>query len=95
MRDPDGRSRGFAFLTFEDPESVNAVTGKEHVLDGKAVSVSTLLLLIPLMKLIDRPKTRNSTRRAPKKYSVLRWWARTHHHRRLDARIFLAVWEGR
>ncbi|KAJ8588606.1 hypothetical protein M405DRAFT_246842 [Rhizopogon salebrosus TDB-379] len=37
MRDPDGRSRGFAFLTFEDPESVNAVTGREHVLDGKAI----------------------------------------------------------
>lgn len=42
MRDPDGRSRGFAFLTFEEPESVNAVTGREHILDGKAVSVSVL-----------------------------------------------------
>lgn len=37
MRDPDGRSRGFAFLTFEDPESVNAVQAREHVLDGKTV----------------------------------------------------------
>ena len=38
MRDPDGRSRGFAFLTFEDPNSVNAVMVREHYLDGKAVS---------------------------------------------------------
>jgi RNA recognition motif-containing protein len=40
MRDPSGRSRGFAFLTFEDPASVNAVMAKEHVLDGKIVSDS-------------------------------------------------------
>ena len=38
MRDPTGRSRGFAFLTFEDPASVNTVMVKEHVLDGKIVS---------------------------------------------------------
>ncbi len=39
MRDPTGRSRGFAFLTFVDPESVEAaVAHKEHVLDGKVVS---------------------------------------------------------
>ncbi|KAG6370719.1 hypothetical protein JVT61DRAFT_11105 [Boletus reticuloceps] len=37
MRDPDGRSRGFAFLTFEDPESVNAVLARDHVLDGKSI----------------------------------------------------------
>ncbi|KAN0079990.1 hypothetical protein V8E55_009556 [Tylopilus felleus] len=37
MRDPDGRSRGFAFLTFEDAESVNAVLAREHVLDGKSI----------------------------------------------------------
>ena len=37
MRDPDGRSRGFAFLTFEDAESVNAVLARDHVLDGKTV----------------------------------------------------------
>lgn len=40
LRDPDGRSRGFAFLTFEDPASVNAVMCKEHFLDGKAVGPS-------------------------------------------------------
>lgn len=37
MRDPDGRSRGFAFLTFEDPESVTAVLARNHILDGKSV----------------------------------------------------------
>ena len=38
MRDATGRSRCFAFLTFEDPASVNAVMVREHVLDGKIVS---------------------------------------------------------
>ena len=42
MRDPNGRSRGFAFLTFEDPAAVNAVVVREHFLDGKAVCCSVL-----------------------------------------------------
>jgi len=37
MRDPQGRSRCFAFLTFEEPASVNAVMVREHYLDGKVV----------------------------------------------------------
>ncbi|KAH7924442.1 RNA-binding domain-containing protein [Leucogyrophana mollusca] len=37
MRDPDGRSRGFAFLTFEDAESVTAVVSRDHFLDGKSI----------------------------------------------------------
>ncbi|KAG7441630.1 uncharacterized protein BT62DRAFT_936943 [Guyanagaster necrorhizus] len=37
MRDAGGRSRCFAFLTFDDPASVNAVMVKEHFLDGKAI----------------------------------------------------------
>jgi hypothetical protein len=37
MRDAAGRSRCFAFLTFEDPASVNAVMVREHFLDGKIV----------------------------------------------------------
>lgn len=40
MRDAAGRSRCFAFLTFEDPASVNAVMVREHYLDGKIVSDS-------------------------------------------------------
>lgn len=39
MRDPStSRSRGFAFLTFDDPKAVNSVMVKEHFLDGKIVS---------------------------------------------------------
>lgn len=41
MRDAAGRSRCFAFLTFEDPQSVNAVMVREHFLDGKIVRVYT------------------------------------------------------
>lgn len=39
MRDgATGRSRGFGFLTFRDPKTVNTVMVKEHFLDGKIVS---------------------------------------------------------
>lgn len=45
MRDgPTGRSRGFGFLTFKDPKTVNIVMVKEHYLDGKIVRISLLLL---------------------------------------------------
>ncbi|KAG9046667.1 hypothetical protein FS837_003869 [Tulasnella sp. UAMH 9824] len=37
MRDGAGRSRGFAFLTFKDPASVNKVMVREHFLDGKII----------------------------------------------------------
>ncbi|VDC03169.1 unnamed protein product [Peniophora sp. CBMAI 1063] len=37
VRDGEGKSRGFAFLTFEDPASVNAVMIREHFLDGKSI----------------------------------------------------------
>ena len=38
MRDSSsGRSRGFGFLTFKDPKTVNIVMVKEHFLDGKIV----------------------------------------------------------
>lgn len=41
MRDSaTGRSRGFGFLTFKDPKTVNIVMVKEHYLDGKIVSLS-------------------------------------------------------
>lgn len=40
MRDgATGRSRGFGFLTFRDPRTVNVVMVKEHWLDGKIVRV--------------------------------------------------------
>lgn len=44
MRDgATGRSRGFGFLKFRDPKTVNVVMVKEHWLDGKIVrpSIST------------------------------------------------------
>ena len=44
MRDAAGRSRCFAFLTFEDPASVNAVMVREHFLDGKTVCRANVLL---------------------------------------------------
>ncbi|CEJ62443.1 Putative RNA-binding protein musashi/mRNA cleavage and polyadenylation factor I complex [Penicillium brasilianum] len=38
MRDSaTGRSRGFGFLTFRDPKTVNTVMVKEHYLDGKII----------------------------------------------------------
>ncbi|KAH8820952.1 hypothetical protein F5884DRAFT_68477 [Xylogone sp. PMI_703] len=38
MRDgASGRSRGFGFLTFKDPRTVNIVMVKEHYLDGKII----------------------------------------------------------
>ncbi|MCJ1255678.1 hypothetical protein MMC24_003495 [Lignoscripta atroalba] len=43
MRDgATGRSRGFGFLTFRDPRTVNIVMVKEHYLDGKIVRPSIL-----------------------------------------------------
>ena len=40
MRDgATGRSRGFGFLTFRDPKTVNTVMVKEHILDGKLVRI--------------------------------------------------------
>jgi RNA-binding protein Musashi len=42
MRDSaTGRSRGFGFLTFRDPKTVNTVMVKEHYLDGKIVRPAT------------------------------------------------------
>lgn len=38
MRDPTGRSRGFAFLTFKSVESVHKVLAQNHQLDGKMAS---------------------------------------------------------
>ncbi len=45
MRDATGRSRCFAFLTFEEPASVNAVMVREHYLDGKIASGCSTVVL--------------------------------------------------
>ena len=48
MRDAAGRSRCFAFLTFEEPASVNAVMVREHFLDGKIVSRQIFAVVVSL-----------------------------------------------
>jgi RNA-binding protein Musashi len=47
MRDSaTGRSRGFGFLTFKDPKTVNTVMVKEHYLDGKIVRLALALFML-------------------------------------------------
>ena len=48
MRDAAGRSRCFAFLTFEEPASVNAVMVRVHFLDGKIVSRQIFAVVVSL-----------------------------------------------
>lgn len=61
MRDSaSGRSRGFGFLTFRDPRTVNTVMVKEHYLDGKIVSTHTPVHLgRRLIPMVDRPEARD------------------------------------
>jgi RNA-binding protein Musashi len=55
MRDgATGRSRGFGFLTFKDPKTVNTVMVKEHYLDGKIVRTQ-IYSLNPLKSGISSP----------------------------------------
>jgi RNA-binding protein Musashi len=56
MRDAGGRSRCFAFLTFEDPASVNAVMVREHFLDGKIVSIIDHLDRSPTFSHLGHPQ---------------------------------------
>lgn len=56
MRDSaTGRSRGFGFLTFRDPKTVNTVMVKEHYLDGKIVRYPDRNIIInqSLTKFLD------------------------------------------
>src|SRR5258707_14250789 len=74
MRDSTGRSRCFAFLTFEDPASVNAVMVREHFLDGKIVrSVNCTSRNLPRFNhfIIDRSKASYSTSGASTRYKTL------------------------
>ena len=45
MRDPSGRSRGFAFLTYSNAASVAKVMSLTHHLDGKQVSEAVMTSL--------------------------------------------------
>lgn len=39
MMDPmTGKSRGFGFITFADPKSIDRILKQDHVVDGKIVS---------------------------------------------------------
>lgn len=53
MRDSAGRSRCFAFLTFEEAASVNAVMSREHFLDGKIVRGSSIRSFICCLFLLS------------------------------------------
>lgn len=44
MRDPSGRSRGFAFLTYTSAESVKKVLAQPHQLDGKQVHPCSIFI---------------------------------------------------
>ena len=71
MRDgASGRSRGFGFLTFKDPKTVNVVMVKEHYLDGKIVrpdKSSSTKTPIRLPSPNSRPKSSPSSKIDPKR----------------------------
>jgi hypothetical protein len=75
MRDAAGRSRCFAFLTFEDPASVNAVMVREHVLDGKIVSEflgkRTCQFRHSFGRLIQRGLSQGKNINEPRNYSLV------------------------
>ena len=79
MRDSTGRSRCFAFLTFEDPASVNAVMVREHFLDGKIVRlVYCISHNLPRLNhfMLDRSKASYSSSGAPTRHKTFHRWPR-------------------
>ena len=80
MRDgATGRSRGFGFLTFKDPKTVNIVMVKEHYLDGKIVSnppptlplfTSLFLTNHPPRSTPNAPSPATSRKRPPRSLSA-------------------------
>lgn len=44
MKDPDGKSRCFGFVTFSDPSVVDTVLEKTHILDKKQVLQARAIL---------------------------------------------------
>ena len=101
VRDADGKSRGFAFLTFEDPASVNAVMVREHFLDGKAVRVLApfqrhprFLTKCPFF-VTDRPQTSDPTGGTPAKHAVLCWWLSAADHGGDYAYFLFQIWKSR
>jgi RNA recognition motif-containing protein len=76
MRDPSGRSRGFAFLTYKHPSSVTKVLEKTHHLDGKQVSLIDALAdaqtLTHARSIRSAPSRARSTNAPPR--SLLAAW---------------------
>lgn len=68
MRDPSGTSRGFAFLTFEDPSAVAHVTAQDHVLDGKPVCLPPVINVRSVVTLFR--STRNAQFLAKSIYEI-------------------------
>lgn len=95
MRDAAGRSRCFAFLTFEDPASVNAVMVREHFLDGKIVRTVSYLALKSIYPLYqDRSEESNTSTRASTCHEAVHWRSGRQRNVRVNARLLLAVWQG-
>lgn len=67
MRDPNGRSRGFAFLTYKQADSVTKVLAEVHHLDGKQVSRALLKTQLALScpAILDPVLTLRSTPNEP------------------------------
>jgi RNA recognition motif-containing protein len=74
MRDPSGRSRGFAFLTYSNVSSVDKVMGQVHHLDGKQashpLSLSYVTQLI-IRSTRNEPSLEPNTRKLPKSLLVV------------------------
>jgi hypothetical protein len=88
MRDSTGRSRCFAFLTFDDPASVNAVMVREHFLDGKIVRYLSVLVHEsnePHRLSIDRSQASYTSARTPTRYKTLHWRSRGKRYIRVYA----------
>lgn len=66
MRDgASGRSRGFGFLTFKDPKTVNIVMVKEHYLDGKIVRTKICISKKIPSRLLNPPRPDNENSSSP------------------------------
>jgi RNA recognition motif-containing protein len=53
--DPDGRSRGYGFVNFEDPALVEQVMAQQdHVIDGRKVSLRPILQVASLERSCKR-----------------------------------------
>lgn len=100
MRDATGRSRCFAFLTFEDPASVNAVMVREHYLDGKIVSLRnvngdfTTSSFNFIFVMTDRSEASNPTAGTSTSTEAVHRRIGRHRDIRVNAGVLLAVREG-